>query len=139
MRIKTFTADTMADAMAQVREELGDDAVIVASHQGAKGRGVEVRAAITHTVTPKTPTQAEPAKDLDDEDIQLASEIFEQNLRERLRAISPQLSGHPQVAQTNGGGRRGPRCAKDAKRFGQTHSQISSVFRSAGPRSFVCL
>lgn len=36
----------MADAMAQVRDALGPDAIIVSSFEGKRGRGVEVRAAV---------------------------------------------------------------------------------------------
>jgi flagellar biosynthesis protein FlhF len=46
MRLKTFQAETMADAMQQIRQELGDDAVIVATHRSRRGRGVEITAAI---------------------------------------------------------------------------------------------
>lgn len=40
MKVKRFSADTMRQAMAQVRQELGDDAVIISSRQ--LDRGVEV-------------------------------------------------------------------------------------------------
>lgn len=43
MRVRTFTAPTMPDAMAQVRAELGEDAIILSSQRGR--RGVEIRAA----------------------------------------------------------------------------------------------
>lgn len=46
MRLKNFQAPTMARAMALVRAELGEDAVIVSNHVAADGRGVEVIAAI---------------------------------------------------------------------------------------------
>lgn len=46
MRLKNFSAPTMAKAMAMVRAELGDDAVIVSNHVATDGRGVEVIAAI---------------------------------------------------------------------------------------------
>lgn len=46
MRIRTFIADNMSEAMAQVRKTLGPDAIIVSSHENPRGRGVEVRAAI---------------------------------------------------------------------------------------------
>lgn len=46
MRIKTFTAQTMTEAMGQVRDELGPDAIIVSTFEGRRGRGVEVKAAI---------------------------------------------------------------------------------------------
>ena len=46
MRLKNFSAPTMAKAIALVRAELGEDAVIVSNHVAANGRGVEVIAAI---------------------------------------------------------------------------------------------
>lgn len=45
MRLKSFTAPTMDEAMRQVREALGDNAVIVSTYQGKRGRGVAVIAA----------------------------------------------------------------------------------------------
>lgn len=45
MRLRSFTANTMDEAMARVRQALGDDAVIVSSYTGKRGRGVVVVAA----------------------------------------------------------------------------------------------
>ncbi len=46
MRLKTFTAPTMAKAMDQVRRELGEDAIIVSTRSGTGGRGVSITAAL---------------------------------------------------------------------------------------------
>lgn len=46
MRLKTFTAKTMAEAMADVRRTLGPDAIIVNSSSGGKAGGVRVTAAV---------------------------------------------------------------------------------------------
>lgn len=46
MRLKTFNAPTMAEVMAQVRETLGDDAVIVSTYESRRGRGITVTAAL---------------------------------------------------------------------------------------------
>ena len=46
MRIRSFQAPTMKDAMALVREELGEDAIILSSFERRRGGGVEVRAAV---------------------------------------------------------------------------------------------
>lgn len=43
MRVRTFSAPTMTDAMALVRAEMGDEAIILSSQRGRKG--VEVKAA----------------------------------------------------------------------------------------------
>ena len=48
MRLRSFTAATMADAMRRVRMELGEDAIIVSSHDFDGGKGVSVTAAIEH-------------------------------------------------------------------------------------------
>jgi len=48
MQLRTFIADDMRDALARVRAEMGEDAVIVSS-QKAKGGGVMVRAAVEAT------------------------------------------------------------------------------------------
>lgn len=45
MRLRTFSAPSMAEAMRQIRDALGDDAIIVSSHQSERGRGVQVTAA----------------------------------------------------------------------------------------------
>ncbi len=46
MRLRSFTAATMTEALRQVRAELGDDAVIVSSHDVDGGTGVHITAAI---------------------------------------------------------------------------------------------
>ncbi|MBX6323576.1 MAG: GTP-binding protein [Rhodospirillaceae bacterium] len=46
MRIKTFSAATMADAMQMVRDQLGADAIILATERAAANGGVIVTAAI---------------------------------------------------------------------------------------------
>lgn len=45
MRLKTYTAQTMAEAMALVRREMGEDAIIVSTSPAADGRGARVTAA----------------------------------------------------------------------------------------------
>ncbi|MEO5375866.1 MAG: GTP-binding protein [Alphaproteobacteria bacterium] len=46
MRIKCYTATTMADAMQLIRDELGDDAIIISTQRGAGGKGVRITAAL---------------------------------------------------------------------------------------------
>ena len=46
MRLKTFHADTLAAAMELVRETLGPDAIIVATHEDDAARGARVTAAV---------------------------------------------------------------------------------------------
>jgi flagellar biosynthesis protein FlhF len=45
MRLKTYSAKTMKEAMAKVRKELGSDAIIVRSEEGRKVGGARVTAA----------------------------------------------------------------------------------------------
>lgn len=49
MRLKSFHAPTLAEAMSQVRELLGDDAIIVATREEKNGAGVRVTAATDET------------------------------------------------------------------------------------------
>ncbi|MEO5338353.1 MAG: GTP-binding protein [Magnetospirillum sp. WYHS-4] len=46
MRLKTFTAATVAEAMDLVRREMGEEAIIVSTQPGSDGRGARVVAAI---------------------------------------------------------------------------------------------
>ncbi|MCB2106463.1 MAG: hypothetical protein KDE14_02125, partial [Rhodobacteraceae bacterium] len=46
MRLKSYNAPTMAEAMRMVREELGEDAVIVSTQRAADGQGVRITAAL---------------------------------------------------------------------------------------------
>ena len=51
MRLKTYQASTTQEAMQLIREQLGPDAIIVATHDDAAGRGVRVTAAIEESDT----------------------------------------------------------------------------------------
>jgi flagellar biosynthesis protein FlhF len=46
MRLKSFTAPTMSEAMEMVRSELGDDAIIVSTQRAAGSKGVRITAAL---------------------------------------------------------------------------------------------
>lgn len=46
MRLKSFTAATMAEAMEMVRLELGDDAIIVSTQRASGTKGVRITAAL---------------------------------------------------------------------------------------------
>jgi flagellar biosynthesis protein FlhF len=46
MRLKSFTAPTMSEAMELVRQELGDDAIIVSTQRAAGTKGVRITAAL---------------------------------------------------------------------------------------------
>lgn len=69
MRLKSFTAPTVAEAMAQIRETLGDAAIIVATNDDKDG-GVRVTAAIDEETVRRPPPRpvwndADPADGLD--------------------------------------------------------------------------
>lgn len=51
MRLKSYIADTMAEAMDMVRTELGDEAIIVSTQRAADGQGVRITAALEDTDT----------------------------------------------------------------------------------------
>lgn len=54
MHLRTFTADTSTEAMALVREALGDEAIILATQDDPSG-GVRVTAALeTETTAPES-------------------------------------------------------------------------------------
>ena len=46
MRLKSYTAATMAEAMNLVREELGENAIIVSTQRSSDGQGVRITAAL---------------------------------------------------------------------------------------------
>ena len=46
MRLKSYTAPSMAEAMAMVRQELGDEAIIVSTQRAVGGKGVRITAAL---------------------------------------------------------------------------------------------
>ena len=63
MRLKSFYAPTMADAMDLVRSILGDDAIIVATRQEADG--VRVTAAVEEGRPGPAPAKPPPTQDRD--------------------------------------------------------------------------
>lgn len=48
MRLKTFNAKTVTEAMQMIRDTLGEDAIIVATREEAGGKSVSVTAAVEH-------------------------------------------------------------------------------------------
>lgn len=64
MRLKTFTASTMGEAMAMVRETLGPEAIIVSTQKAGDGRGVVLIAAVDETAADDA---APPSSRLEDD------------------------------------------------------------------------
>lgn len=58
MRLKTFSAPTMQDAMAEVRRTLGPDAIIVSSRDRDDRGHVQVTAALEADIVPEAPRPA---------------------------------------------------------------------------------
>ena len=56
MRLKSFTANTMKDALQMIRETLGEDAIIVATREENGGKTVRVTAAIDKDTEATMPT-----------------------------------------------------------------------------------
>jgi len=61
MRLRSFSAPTMSEAMEQVRDTLGPDAIIVSTYHSKRGRGVQLTAAVEYMPTegPVTPENLE--------------------------------------------------------------------------------
>ncbi|MEK9751725.1 MAG: hypothetical protein VW338_00735 [Rhodospirillaceae bacterium] len=72
MRVKTFTADSTAAAMDLVRDALGDDAVIVSSHEDGEGA-----ARIVAAIEPKDPANEDAASPAADEGVEPAADASE--------------------------------------------------------------
>ncbi|RMD86611.1 MAG: GTPase [Alphaproteobacteria bacterium] len=58
MRLKTFSAKTMKEVMALVRDTMGPDAIIVSVEQARKGGSVRVTAAVEQGLLPQRPPKA---------------------------------------------------------------------------------
>jgi flagellar biosynthesis protein FlhF len=54
MRLKTFSAPSMSEAMHMVKEHFGEDAIIVSSQKGENGLGVRITAAVDHVEEDQT-------------------------------------------------------------------------------------
>lgn len=61
MRLKTFSGKTMTDVMAQLRDSMGPDAIIISVEQGKSGSGVRVTAAVDRNQAPAAHMTKAPA------------------------------------------------------------------------------
>jgi len=89
MRMRTFIADTMVEAVAQVREAMGDDAIIVSSLEGENG-GFEVTAAL------------DQREQVGSDDLPTEETSLEQILREHLNASPKQETSAPRSPTSPG-------------------------------------
>jgi len=90
MRLKSFTANTMKEALQMIRETLGEDAIIVATREENGGKSVRVTAAIdkdteatmpSQRIADKEPSMNDWQYDDDDDDATVVEEITEVMLR----------------------------------------------------------
>jgi len=89
VRLRTFIAASMAEAIEQVRRELGPDAIIVSDYANEAG-GVEVTAAI-ETMRPGPAAQAPRPSRLPDIEASL-EQLLRGRLREIPRDIAPDMT-----------------------------------------------
>ncbi len=90
MRLKSFTANTMKEAMQMIRETLGEDAIIVSTREENGGKTVRVTAAIdkdTEATMPRPLAELDRRSDLDwqyeddDDSATVVEEVTEVMLR----------------------------------------------------------
>lgn len=99
MRLKSFYGASMTEAMRQVREALGDNAIIIATRDDEKG-GVRVTAAIDEPLYGETPAAPAPAPETNETDEALdiisqalLSHQLPSSLSEKLLASATQFAG----------------------------------------------
>lgn len=96
MRIKSFTGATLSEAMALVRAEMGQDAVILSVDEGKRGRNVCVRAAVEGRASlAQDCSLAMPEPDAADAGL---SEQIELRLRRLLREAEKEVQAPLQVS-----------------------------------------
>lgn len=105
MRLKSFTAKNTKEAMQMVREELGEDAIIVATHEeknAVGGRQVRITAAVERDTHYADDHQDEPSENWlyedDDNEAMVIEEITETLLRHTVPdEILEQIISHAAV------------------------------------------
>lgn len=99
MRLKCYTAETMAEAMQMIREELGDDAIIISTQRGSGGKGVRITAALEmrveddDDVIQEALTGIAPSRTMDAVREALTFHGTPPSLIERLMTAAPPLNG----------------------------------------------
>lgn len=126
MRLRTFTAPTVKDAMAMVREALGPDAIIVSSYERPRGRGAEVRAAIEAPPdpTPSRPTKpAAPPAAVAALALAAGFTVEPQTQKDEIAKASEELKGIAQLARRVD--RKGATQRKEAARLAQIETMLT--------------
>src|SRR5262245_49306044 len=88
MRLKSFYARTMTEAMQMVRDTLGDDAVIVATREERASRTVHVTAAIDSAMAPPAFEISRPSRQTDE----VSAEWLQYDEEEDTAAIAEELT-----------------------------------------------
>jgi len=73
MRLKTFSASSMSDALKMVKEHFGEEAIIVSSQKAEMGLGVQVTAAVDAETEPSTKLNDDVSNRPSDVDEKLSS------------------------------------------------------------------
>src|SRR5688572_20690401 len=81
MRLKSFTARTMTEAMKMVREALGDEAIIIATREEQGGKSVRVTAAVEKDRAEKEEADDDWLYADDDDEATVVEDITEVMLR----------------------------------------------------------
>jgi flagellar biosynthesis protein FlhF len=93
MRLKTFSAKNMNEALASVRAEMGPEAIIISSHRGKNG-GLFVRAAVEDSVAEaKAESAAAVLREAETQSETVPAQSFEQSFQDglvrRIRGEAP--------------------------------------------------
>lgn len=93
MRLKTFSAKNMNEALASVRAEMGPEAIIISSHRGKNG-GLFVRAAVEDSVAEaKAESAAAILREAETQSETVPAQSFEQSFQDglvrRIRGEAP--------------------------------------------------
>jgi flagellar biosynthesis protein FlhF len=95
MRLKTFSAKNMNEALASVRAEMGPEAIIISSHRGKNG-GLFVRAAVEDSAADaKAESAAAVLREAETQTEAVPARSFEQNFQDGLvRRIRGEAPAH---------------------------------------------
>jgi flagellar biosynthesis protein FlhF len=93
MQLRTFLAKDMREALANVRSEMGDEAVIIASEK-AKGGGVMVRAALDRPQS-EEPSAPEPAPEVQPSEIVALMSFEDKHRADLMRRLRGEPAGAP--------------------------------------------
>lgn len=123
MRLRTFTAPTIKDAMAMVREALGPDAIIISSYERPRGRGAEVRAAVEAKPEPPAPLRRDVPEPLAGLALAAGRTPPEAPDENDVAQASAQLKAIAQLARRVD--RKGATAAKESNRIARVEAMLT--------------